>query len=79
MVFDTISAQVLVERLEQEGVPTRLRTDSPIFGMARKCEIFVPPELLERAKAVLSSGQLSDTELSYLATGELGSDRNRKP
>jgi hypothetical protein len=75
MTVDTISAQVLTERLNLEGVPTRLRTDSVILGAARACDILVPSELLHRAKSVLSSGQLSDAELSYLATGKLGSDR----
>jgi hypothetical protein len=74
-VFDEISAQVLTERLKEEGVPTRVRTDSAILGAARACDILVPLELLARAKAILSSEQLSDAELSYLATGKLGSDR----
>jgi hypothetical protein len=74
-VYDTLSAQVLAERLNGEGVPTRVRTDSEIFGVARTCEIFVPAELLPRAKALLASSQLSDAELTYLATGRLGSDR----
>jgi hypothetical protein len=78
-VFDTLSAQVLVDRLNGEGVPTRLQTDSPLFGVARSCEILVPAELLHRALRLLSSGQFSDAELSYLATGEPGSDRTEEP
>jgi hypothetical protein len=77
-VFDTLSAQVLVDRLNNEGVPTRLRTDSELLGVARRCDILVPGELLNRAQRLLASEQLSDTELSYLATGELGSDRTEK-
>jgi len=77
-VFDTLSAQVLVERLNGEGVPTRLKTDSSLFGAARRCEILVPAELLNRAQWLLSSAQFSDTELSYLATGELSSDRTEE-
>ncbi len=46
-----------------------------ILGAARACDILVPEELLHRAKFILDSGQFSDTELSYLATGVLGSDR----
>src|SRR5689334_5598953 len=74
-VFDTLSAQVLTERLNGEGVPTRVRSDSEIFGVARRCEIFVPAELLPRAQRLLAASQFSDAELSYLATGQLGSDR----
>ena len=78
-VFDTLSAQVLAARLNGEGVPTRVQTDSPIFGVARTCEIFVPTDLLHRARWLLASSQFSDAELSYLATGRLGSDRLEEP
>lgn len=78
-VFDTLSAQVLAERLNADGVPTHVRTDSAIFGVARRCEIFVPTELLSRAQRLLASSQFSDAELSYLATGRLGSDRLEEP
>jgi hypothetical protein len=78
-VYDTLSAQVLAERLNGEGVPTQVRTDSALFGVARRCEIFVPTELLPRAQRLLASSQFSDAELSYLATGRLGSDRVEEP
>lgn len=74
-VFDTLSAQVVAERLNGEGVPTRVQSDSPIFGVARTCDIWVPAELLPRAQRLLGSSEFSDAELSYLATGKLGSDR----
>ena len=74
-VFDTISAQLLTERLNAEGVPTQVRSDSELLGVARTCQILVPAELLHRARFVLSSEQLSDSELSWLATGRLGTDR----
>jgi hypothetical protein len=77
-VFDTLSAQVLVERLNAEGVPTRLKTDTELLGVARSCEILVPAESLSRAQRLLSSEQISDAELSYLATGEPKSDRTEK-
>ena len=78
-VFDTLSAQVLAERLNADGVPTRVQADSPLFGVARTCEIFVPTELVHRARWLLASSQFSDAELSYLATGKLGSDRLEEP
>jgi hypothetical protein len=78
MVMDTISAQALAGRLNAEGVPTRVEMDTPLLGVARSCEILVPGELLHRAQWLLSSGQFSETELTYLATGELGSDRARE-
>jgi hypothetical protein len=78
-VFDTLSAQVVAERLNAEGVPTRVQTDSAILGAARMCDILVPAELLHRAQWLLASSQFSDAELSYLATGQLGSDRVDEP
>jgi hypothetical protein len=77
-VFDTLSAHALTERLNSEGVPTRLQTDSALLGAARACEIFVPTALLHRAQWLLSPEQFSDTELSDLATDELGSDRAKR-
>lgn len=73
-VPDTLSAQVLVERLNGEGVPTRLQTDTSLLGAVRSCEILVPGELLQRARWLLSSGQFSEAELSFLATGEISPD-----
>ena len=78
-VFDTISAQVLVDRLNAEGVPTQLKSDSSLFGVARSCEILVPAEVLSRARRLLAAEPFSDSELSWLATGELGSDRTDEP
>jgi len=74
-VYDTISAQLLTDRLNGEGVPTRVRSDSELLGMARTCQILVPEDLLHRARCVLSFEQFSENELSYLATGRLGTDR----
>ncbi len=74
-VFDTICAQLLTDRLNAEGVPTHVRSDSPIFGAARSCQILVPTQLIHRARQVLSSEPLTENELSYLATGKLGTDR----
>jgi hypothetical protein len=74
-VFDTVSAHLLSDRLNCEGVPTRVHSESPLFGVARSCQIFVPAELLDRARSLLTAGQLSESELAYLATGRLGTDR----
>jgi hypothetical protein len=74
-VYDTISAQLLTDRLNGEGVPTQVRSDSELLGMARTCQIFVPPELHHRARYVLDSERFSDSELAWLATGRLGTDR----
>lgn len=72
-VYDTYSAAVLSERLRSEGVPAVLKSDSAILGEARRCDILVAPEMLYRAKQILSESVVSDAELTYLATGELPS------
>lgn len=74
-VFDTLSAQVLVERLNAEGVPTRLRADTALLGVARTCDILVPAGLVPRARHIISAEEVSESELTWLATGELGPDR----
>jgi hypothetical protein len=78
-VFDTLSAQVLSERLNNEGVPTRLQSDSELLGVARACKVLVPAAQMHRARSLLSSEQLSDAELAYLATGEISTDSTEDP
>jgi hypothetical protein len=75
-VCDAISAQLLMDRLNSEGVPTQMLADHPLFGVASTCQILVPAEFLHRARFVLSSDPLTDNELSWLATGKLGTDRS---
>ena len=68
---DLASAQVIVGLLEWEGVPTHLVVGNPLLGQLQGCEIYVPPELLHRARWILASAPFSDAELTFLATGEL--------
>jgi hypothetical protein len=69
-VLDALSAQAVSGRLNAEGVPTRVRSDSSLLGAARRCDILVPVELLGRAESLLASWQFSDEELTRLATDE---------
>jgi hypothetical protein len=43
-------------------------------GLMRGFCVMVPAAMLRRAEWVLSQAQLSDAELSFFATGELGGD-----
>lgn len=71
-VGDVLSAQALAERLKIEGVPALVQADSSplgvLSGVARRCEIYVPKEMLRRAEALLTPDRFSDEELAKLAT-----------
>jgi hypothetical protein len=67
---------VFVTLFNNEGLPAELILGSPLFGNANGCEIRVPKELVHRARWILSQAQFSDAELTYLATGEMGGDRD---
>lgn len=68
---DELSALALQQRLELEGVATVLRTDTTLLGVARRCTLYVAPDLLHRAQWLLKTPPVSDAELEYLATGAL--------
>jgi hypothetical protein len=70
---DVASGHVIVTLFNREGLPAQLILGNPLFGNANGCEIRVPRELAHRARWILSQAELSDAELTYLATGELGS------
>jgi hypothetical protein len=76
-VPDTMSAQALLTYLEAEGVPSRIQSDTSLLGEARRCDILVPPELCHRANSLLAQGHFTDAELTFLATGELGSGEEK--
>ena len=65
---EPISAQVLVGRLQAEGIPARLSTLSPIPGLELHAEVQVPPHWLARARQCLASPPVSEEELTALAT-----------
>jgi hypothetical protein len=68
---DEISALTLKQRLEIEGVPSVVHSDTALLGAARRCTVLVPSELLHRAQWLRGAGTVSDEELLFLATGEL--------
>lgn len=69
-VHDTLSAQVLLDRLRGEGVTVRLRTDTAILGEARRCDVLVLKTMAHRAQAVLDQPCFTDEELTELALRE---------
>jgi hypothetical protein len=71
---DVPSAHVLVVLLRAEGVPAEIVSDTSLLGEARRCEIRVPSELARRARWLMAQAQITDAELTFLATGELDGD-----
>jgi hypothetical protein len=69
---DVPVAEVLAQRLADEGVLSRVVSDPPLLGEGRNCAVQVPSELAHRARWLLAQAQFTDAELNYLATGELG-------
>ncbi|HEX3912319.1 MAG TPA: hypothetical protein VHW71_02325 [Steroidobacteraceae bacterium] len=73
---DVSSGHVIVTLFNREGLPAKLILGNPLLGDANGCEIQIPRELAHRARWILSQAELTDAELTYLATGELG-DTNK--
>jgi hypothetical protein len=70
---DVASGHVVVTLFNREGLPANLILGNPLLGDANGCEIRVPREMAHRARWILSQAEFTDAELTYLATGELGS------
>lgn len=71
---DFASGHVIVTLFNREGLPAKLILGNPLLGDANGCEIRVPREMAHRARWILSEAEFTDAELTYLATGELGSN-----
>lgn len=70
---DNASAQMLATLFRAEGVPAEVISITPSFlGEVGVFEIRVPMELLHRARWLMSQSQVTDAELTFLATGVLG-------
>lgn len=63
-------AEMMSERFRSNGIPTKIdygAYNSGVDGV----RLYVPQELVHRARWLTSETALSDEELDYLATGEL--------
>jgi hypothetical protein len=78
VVSDTVSAHALCERLIREGVPARVQSDMAVFGAASQCRVVVPQEALHRARWTLSNSEFTESELAWLAMGELGDGKEEE-
>ncbi len=71
---DEASAEVLAGMLRSEGVPAEVRPISPLPGIIDEVQVFVPTSLAHRARWLMNSSKVTDEELRFAATGELGQD-----
>lgn len=74
--FDTVpSAQAVRSLLEAEGVGCLLDPSEPlavaVASGGRGIRLYVAASEKDRAESILRDSELSDRELTYLATGEL--------
>ncbi len=68
---DRGSAEALAAVLGSEGVPARVESSELVAGIEARYRVLVPSSLVHRARWVLADSDLTDSELDYLATGEL--------
>lgn len=69
---DEASAETLACMLRTEGVPATVRVISPVPGVIEEVQVRVPVSLAHRAKWLIKASKVSDEELRFAATGELG-------
>lgn len=68
---DRISAEAALGLLAGDEIPAYISSDEHVPGLGTRFSILVPAELLKRAQWLLRESNLSEQELTYLATGEL--------
>ena len=69
---DETSAEILAGMLRIEGVPTEVRPVSPLPGLVLEVQVYVAKSLAHRAQWLMNSSKVTDEELRFAATGELG-------
>ena len=71
---DLPSAHALVEILMAQGIAAHVVPDSTLLGQALPCRVMVDSALLHRAKWLMSQGDFTEEELTFLATGMVSCD-----
>lgn len=67
---DSISAQALFGLLQSEHLPCYFASNGAVPGLGTEFAVLVPTELLARAQRIRAQSQVSEEELTFLATGE---------
>jgi hypothetical protein len=70
-LLDVRVAHTIAALLEAEAIAAQVMSSSKLIGEALLWEVHVPAEQLEAACCLLAQSQLTESELSYLATGVL--------
>ena len=68
---DRASAVLVATYLESEGVTTAIDCGSLLSGVQADFHLVVEASLAHRARWVLAQSDFTDSELNFLATGEL--------
>ena len=68
---DRASAASLVGLLHTEGVPAQIDESSPVPGLDEMFRVLVPSRLAHRARWIVATMDVTESELDFLATGEL--------
>jgi len=71
-VLDVRVAHSIAELLEAEMIAARIDRGLQMTGATSSWTVSVSPEQLDTAWNLLSRSQFTETELTFLATGELG-------
>ena len=74
---DRVCAEAVLQLLANAAVPAYLASNEHVPGLGTRFSVFVPSDLLHRAQWISQESPVSDTELTYLATGELPENDDR--
>jgi hypothetical protein len=66
---DRISAEAVVELLKGQDLPAYIKSDAFVPGLGSNFAVFVPGDRARQAQRLLEQGQVSEKELTELATG----------
>jgi Putative prokaryotic signal transducing protein len=66
---DKISAEAILALLTGQGLPAYIKSDEHVPGLGSNFSVFVPPDRVRQAQRILEQGQVSEAELTELATG----------
>ena len=75
---DELSAEAFAGSLRAEGVPAEVVVQSHLPGLVNDVKVRVPASLAHRARFLINSLKPTNAELTYAATGELGTSDDNK-
>ncbi len=71
---DRGSAEAIAALLRAEDLHVEIDASGVLAGLSASYRVLVPDSVEHRARWILRESEFSDAELSYLATGKLGSN-----